>query len=178
MLHKLASKFGHQWGHHLHVVLWAYCNIPYDATGEKPSYMLFGCDLRTPTEAALMPPHTLDPQDVQDYREEVIMSLSSARDLAVKALSLAHSNSTRLSAIEQQPWITVWETGKLHIVKLSNPWHSPYRVVEWHDPDLTSVYVYRSQDGQIHVYQSCISPCPMDLPPGYYWYCDRQPGSS
>ena len=185
MLRKLASKFGHQWDRHLHAVLWAYRNVPHDATGEKPSYLLFGVDLRTPTEAALMPPHALEPQDVQDYREEVTMSLSSARNLAVQALSRSQQRhkavyDRRATTRDYRvgDWVLIKfpqeETGKLR--KLSRPWHGPYRVVERRDPDLTAVKVYRPQDGQIQVHQSRVSPCPVGFPPGYYWYGNRQPG--
>ena len=39
-------------------------------------------DLRSPTEVALLPADPLKPSDVRDYREELILSLSSARGLA------------------------------------------------------------------------------------------------
>ena len=67
MLRKHAAKFGSQWDRYLPGVLWAYRNVPHNATEEKPSFLLLGTDCRTPTEAALLPPH--------DYREEVILSL-------------------------------------------------------------------------------------------------------
>ena len=49
MLRKHVDKFGPG-------VLWAYRNTPHDSTGEKPSFLLFGVDCRSPTEAALVPP--------------------------------------------------------------------------------------------------------------------------
>lgn len=53
---KHAARFGPQWDRYLSGVLWAYRNTPHEATKEKPSFLLFGMDLRTPTEAALLPP--------------------------------------------------------------------------------------------------------------------------
>ena len=50
-LRKHAAKFGTQWDKYLPGILWAYRNTPHEATGEKPSYLLFGLDCRTPTEA-------------------------------------------------------------------------------------------------------------------------------
>ena len=79
MLRKHAVKFGPQWDKFLPGVLWAYRNTPHEATKEKPSFLMFGLDLRTPTEAALLPASPLEPTDVEDYREELILSLSSAR---------------------------------------------------------------------------------------------------
>ena len=43
---------------------------------------MFGVDLRSPTEAALLPPELLESCYVCDYREELILSLSSASELA------------------------------------------------------------------------------------------------
>jgi hypothetical protein len=95
MLRKHAGKFGLQWEQYLSGVIWAYRNTPHDATGEKPSFLLFGMDLRTPSEAALFPPSPLDPTTVEDYREELITSLSSARELAAKTLKKKQQQSKK-----------------------------------------------------------------------------------
>ena len=67
-LRKHAARFGTQWDKYLSGVMWAYRNTPHESTGEKPSFLLFGIDCRTPTEAALLPPVQLEPTDVEDYR--------------------------------------------------------------------------------------------------------------
>ncbi len=54
MLRKHAARFGKQWDRFLSGVLYAYRNTPHESTGEKPSYLLFGTDLRSPTEAAFL----------------------------------------------------------------------------------------------------------------------------
>ena len=82
MLRKHAVKFGTQWDKFLPGVLWAYRITPHETTKEKQSFLMFGVDLRSPTEAALVPPESLEPCDVRDYREELNLSLSSARELA------------------------------------------------------------------------------------------------
>ena len=89
MLRKHAAKFGNQWDCYLSGVLWAYRNTPHETTKEKPSFLLFGMDLRSPTEAVLLPPESVDPTDVADYREELILSLSHARELAVSSIRAA-----------------------------------------------------------------------------------------
>ena len=55
MLQKQAAKFGTEWDTYLPGALWAYCNTPHTSTSEKSSYLLFGYDYRSPTEAALLP---------------------------------------------------------------------------------------------------------------------------
>ena len=84
MLQKQAAKYGAQWDQYIHGVVWAYRNTPHSSTGEKPSYLLFGMDCRTPTEAALLPPKPLRTTEISDYREEMVIALSSARALAMK----------------------------------------------------------------------------------------------
>lgn len=91
MLRKHVAKFGSQWDCYLAGVLWVYRNVPHDSTSEKPSFLLLGVDCRTPTEAALLPPHELEATEVTDFREEVMLSLSSARRLAAKSICQAQA---------------------------------------------------------------------------------------
>ena len=132
MLRKHAAKLGNQWDRYLPGVLWAYRNTPHDSTLEKPSFLLFGMDCRSPTEAALLPPQELTPTSVRDYREELMLSLSSARKLAGEAVKRAqkkykrnydrHSHETSYDVGE---WILIRfpqeEKGRNR--KLSRPWH-------------------------------------------------------
>ena len=89
MLQKYAAEFSTQWDKYLPGALWAYRNVPHDSTGEKPSFLLYGVDCQTPTEAALLPPHVLEYTEVSDYWEEFVLSLSSARRLAAEAIQSA-----------------------------------------------------------------------------------------
>ena len=85
MLRKHAANFGAQWDRYLPGVLWAYRNTPHESTREKPSFLLFGVDCQYPTEAALLPATPVEPADVEDYREELTPTISSARKLATEA---------------------------------------------------------------------------------------------
>ena len=49
MLRKHVAKFHSQWDRFLPGVLWAYRNTPNESTKEKPSFLLFGIDLKSPT---------------------------------------------------------------------------------------------------------------------------------
>ena len=66
-----------------------YQNIPHEATREKPSFLPFGIDLQSPTEAALLPTSPTEPADLEEYQEELILSLSSARELAASNIRAA-----------------------------------------------------------------------------------------
>ena len=75
MLCKHAARYGNQWDKYLSAVVWSYRNTPHEATREKLSFLLFGVDLRTPTEATYLPPTELSATNVSDYRHELITSL-------------------------------------------------------------------------------------------------------
>ena len=57
--------------------------------------MLFGVDLRSPTEVALLPPHDLERADLSDFREELVLSLSLAREHAVSSFPQDKSRKQR-----------------------------------------------------------------------------------
>ena len=186
MLRKHADKFGTQWDKYLPGLLWAYRNTPHESTGEKPSFLLFGVDCRTPTESALLSPNSLNPTEVSDYREELMLSLSSARTLAASQIQKAQSKykkcydkKTKLSTFKVGQWVLVRfpheETGRMR--KLSRPWHGPFRVVSRNDPDITVSNVYFPNDTPIKVHQNRVSHCPKEFPAGYYWYGGKRKGT-
>lgn len=84
MLRKRAAQFGNQWNEHLPALLRAYRNTVHKMTEEKPSFLLFGWDCRSPTEAALLPITGSVPTTIEDYREELMLTLSSARQMALQ----------------------------------------------------------------------------------------------
>jgi len=84
MLSKHVAKFSSEWDTYLPGTLWAYCNTPHASTGEKSSYLLFGYDCCSTTEAALLPTTSLQSVNIHDYQEEPVAMLSSARKMAAK----------------------------------------------------------------------------------------------
>ena len=71
-----------------------YRNTPHDSTGEKPSFLLFGIDCRSPSEAAYLKPAAIYPVDIDDYREELQVSVTSARKLAATTIQRSKRLST------------------------------------------------------------------------------------
>ena len=159
--------------------------MPRDSTKEKSSYLLYGLNLRTPTEAAFLSstPHQLT--DVSDYREELTLSLASVRELAAASIRKAQQNykcsngkkATKDLRFRIGDWVLVHfpaeETGKAR--KLSRPWHGPYRVVSVADPDVCASKVFFPQEGAIQVHQSRVKVCPPDFQGGFYWYGGKGP---
>lgn len=182
---KHADRFGSQWDRYLAGILWAYRNTPHDTTGEKPSFLLFETDLRMPTEAAFLPPSSVIPTDVDDYREELMFSLSSAREIATQNIQKSqkqykkHYDAKATSAkFKVGQWVLVRfpqeESGRQW--KLSRPWHGPYWIIFQDDPDLTVQKVYFPSDGSIQIHQSRVTTCPLKFPAGYFWYGNKRKG--
>jgi len=178
MLRKHAARFGPQWDRYLSGVLWAYRNTPHESTREKPSFLLFGYDCRSPTEAAYLPTESIEYTDISDYQEELVLSLSSARELAasnIKAAQKCYKRQYDKHAASSQYRVGDLvlirfpheETGKQR--KLSRPWHGPYRIVECRNPDLVVKKQFFPEEGTIQVHQLRACPCPQ-LPVGFYWY--------
>ena len=112
-LRKHAAQFGMQWDRWLPGIVWAYRNTPHESMREEPSYLLFGMDCRTPTEAALLPPSPIQPTDVSDYREKLTMSLSSAREPAARCTDRPKINTRRVTIRRPHvpPDSTAWVNG-------------------------------------------------------------------
>ena len=185
MIRKHVDQFGKQWDQYLSGLLWAYRNTPHESTGEKPSFLLFGFDCRSPTEAALLPPDGIDPMNFSDYCQELMLSLSSARETAAKCIRQAqkkyksqHDKKLVIVNYELGDWVFVKfpheETGRNR--KQSRPWRGPYRIISIDDPDVSVVKVYFSQDPSIQVHLSRVQSCPIDFPAGYYWYGSKRRG--
>ena len=182
MIRKYVVKFGVQWDQYLHGILWAYRNTPHSSTGEKPSYLLFGYDCRFPTEAALLPSTPLSVTNVSDYREELVLTLSNARNIAMKTnLECQRRYKEQYDKTAVTPKFQIGDWVLVHFAtctlcprrdwedkKLSQPWNGPYRIVSRDDPDVTVTKLYFPDDPQIQVYQSRVQPCPPSFLRSFY----------
>ena len=139
---------------------------------------VIGVDCRAPIEAALLPPGAVDPTDIVDYREELMLLLSSTRELAVSNARAAQRHYQDLYDKKSKPagyklgdWILIWfpheESGKQR--KLSQPQHGPYRVTQRNDPNITAVKVFFPDEGSIQVHQLRVCQCPSKFSVGSYW---------
>jgi len=104
MLCKHTDKFGTHWDNYLSGLLWAYRNTPHESTGKKPSFLLLGVDCRTPSESVLLPPSSLHPTDVTDYRhyhchqQEPLLLLRSKRlNLSTRSVMTGKQNPVSLN---------------------------------------------------------------------------------
>ena len=89
MLRKHANVFGKQWDKFLPGMLWAYKNTPHYSTGDKLSFLLFGIDCRLLTEAAYLKLTDIYPVNIDNYQEELQVSVTSALKLAAATIQKA-----------------------------------------------------------------------------------------
>ena len=168
---------------------WSYLNTPHSSTGEKPLFLMFGIDCRSPTEAAFSPIPEPTPVSVDGYRQELVLSVSSARELAQRSTQKAQAQyKTQYDKKSMEPnykireWAsgfscssrTQEESGRNR--KLSRPWHGPYRIIERMDPNLVVAKIYFPSEGTICIHQTCVCKCPPHFPVGYYWYGGQHKG--
>ena len=127
----------------------------------------------------------ISPTGVSDYREELMTSITSARELTAKTIQRAqarykhqYDRHARKATLRIGDWILVRfpqdETGWYR--KLSRPWHGPYRIVEKSDPDVVCSKVYFPQDRQLRIHLSRVCLCPQDFPAGYFCYGGKRKG--
>ena len=126
-----------------------------------------------------MPAKSLKVTDVGDYREQIVLSLSTTRSLAIKAnreaqqrYKLQSEKTAKLAKFSVGDWVLIYfpqdETGKSR--KLSHPWHGPYRMISRDDSDITATKIYFLDDPSMQVHQTRVQHCPYSLPSGFYWY--------
>ena len=83
MLAKTTEKRGRDLDCHLLYVLFAYSAAEQQSTLESPSFLLYGCDPRLPTEAALCPEERNKLTDLREYGSELAVRISDAWKLAI-----------------------------------------------------------------------------------------------
>ena len=132
MLRKHAFNYGEQWDTYLPLVVWAYRNVPHEATREKPCFLLFGMDCCTPLESMYLPPTDLIPTDTTDYRQALI-SHSAMLENWQQVVFRKHNRSTKYNMTQTVKRCTFsnWRLGFPHedtgkFRKLSRPWHGPF----------------------------------------------------
>lgn len=133
----------------------------------------------------MLPPDGAQPTVVADYRQELIESLSTARQTAFQSICRSQKKykkqyDRKSDSYKYQvgDWVLIRypseETGRFR--KLSRPWHGPYRITSCNDTDVSAVKVYFPREDAVKVHQTRVKPCPDGLLAGYYWYGNKRKG--
>ena len=82
--------------------------------GEKPLFLMFGLDCRSPAKAAFLSPNAIQPTDLADYSEEIMVSLTSAQSLATNYIRRAqkrykgqHDKRVCVSECQVGDWVLI-----------------------------------------------------------------------
>ena len=78
MLSKTVDASGRDWDRRLPYVLFAYRASIQESTKESPFFLLYGRDVRLPTEAMLNTPRTCYQVDLEDYKTDLVANFSEA----------------------------------------------------------------------------------------------------
>ena len=124
----------------------------------------------------------VEPTSIRDYREELVLTLSTARETALESIRKAqhrykegYDRRAENYSYCVGDWVLIRlpseETGQLR--KLSCPWRGPYRVTSCNETNVTAVKVYFPREDPI---QLRVKPCPRGFTAGYYWYGSKRKG--
>ena len=104
---------------------------------------------------SLLPPNSIIPADLEDYWEELVATLSTARELAEKSLQSSQIKSKQWydprEATPKSFRVGEWVLVRFQHVearknrKLSQPWHGPCRILSLDEPDVTVQKVHRAK---------------------------------
>ena len=92
MIAKHAAYYGPDWDKYLCYLLFAYRVKPHYSTGESPFYLLYGRDVRLPTELQFNEKLTSGPINPDEYKTELVKELSDA--VAQAQANIANAQSS------------------------------------------------------------------------------------
>ena len=139
-------------------MLWAYQHTPHESTGEKPSFLLYGMGCRAPTEAALLPAEEVEPADIVDYRQELVLALSHAQELATESIQGAQTRCK--PAYDRMSHTQTYQIGEWVLIRFPHDEtgaNCNRRVTGTTETGVTAVKAYYPDEAPIHVHQSRVS---------------------
>ena len=113
-----------------------------------------GLELKSPAEAALLPPQLAESVDLADYREELMLSLATARELVVQGIKAAQSHYRSSTICQRKLWTCELV---LHAISAGRNRQAKEtlttmeRTLPCDDPDVTVVKVYYPEEGPLHI---------------------------
>ena len=172
MIAKSCEIHAHDWDEHLAHLLFAYRVSAQESTKESPFYLLYGRDPRIPTETALS--HSTSPYNVDpdDYKVELIASLTNAWKLAKEHIVKAQQSQKHYYDRKSKP--TTLKVGDCVMVfmpaevrgknrKLVWPFHGPYRVLNLTLTNAEVRLVDHPNDASLFVALNRLRPCYTEL---------------
>ena len=169
MIAKSCEIHAHDWDEHLAHLLIAYRVSAQESTKESPFYLLYGRDPRIPTETALS--HSTSPYNVDpdDYKVELMASLTNAWKVAKEHIVKAQQSQKHYYDRKSKP--TTLKVGDRVMPaevrgknrKLVRPFHGPYRVLNLTPTNAEVRLVDHPNDASLFVALNRLRPCYTEL---------------
>ena len=173
MLSKTVDASGRDWDRRLPYVLFAYRASIQESTKESPFFLLYGRDVRLPTEAMLNTPRTCYQVDLEDYKTDLVANFSEAWQLARQNVQQAQKKQKQYyDQKTKEPQYRVGDRVFVHMPgavqgkawKFSRPFYGPYRILELTHTNASVRPVDRPQESSIFVSLNRLRRCPRELP--------------
>ena len=138
MLAKTVERFGHDWDRHLSYVLYAYRVSVQESTRESPFFLLYGRDPTLPVLEALLRERSPYVVDLDDYKTELVVGLSSAWQTAQECITDKQKHQKSMyDRSAKEPNLEVGQRVMVHMPsevqgktwKFARPFHGPFRVL-------------------------------------------------
>ena len=145
MIAKSCNVHNRDWDVHLPYLLFAYRCSAQESTKESPFFLMHGRDPRIPTESLLAQNRSPYAVDADDFKLDLVSSLSLAWKLASESIESSQISQKRFyDRATKQPkvhpgdrvmvFMPAEQQGKTW--KLSRPFHGPYRVLKVTDTNV------------------------------------------
>ena len=173
MIAKYCAIYGPNWDEYLQRLLFAYRTKSHESTKESPFFLLYGRDARIPTDEALTFEKSPYLIDTDDYKIELMRSLTEAWRIARDHIVQSQESQRRQydkKAKERQyrvgdrVMVYMPQEVKGKTRKLACPYHGPYRVMEVYPSGLSVRPVDRPNDAPTRVNLERVTLCPAELP--------------
>ena len=135
MLAKTVQKQGRDWDEHLPYVLYAYRTSIQESTKESPFYLLYGKDVRLPTDEDIDANVFRETINFDDYRTEMSQRMALAWNCAREQIKKAqkrqkqqHDRYAKISRWETEYLFICWQLGRVRHTNLLRNFrvHSTY----------------------------------------------------
>ena len=143
------------------------------STGESPFIILYGRDPQLPTEKALSKPTERCYLNNDDYRTELVQTLSDAWEQAQKNVKTAqrrqktqHNRKARIPNFALRDRVFVYKPSakSCKSYKFARPFHGPYWIIQLHDGGADVTLVDRPKEPSIRVPFERLCVCPEEVP--------------
>ena len=172
MIAKSVENRANDWDRHLPYLLFSYRVSVQDSTKESPFFLLYGRDPQLPTETALTQSRTPYMIDVDDYKTEMVTSLSDAWKIAQENIKVAQTKQkTQYDKKSKEPTFSVGDRVMTYMPsevqgknwKLARPFYGPYRILNLTPTNAEIRLVDKPTDPSIFVSLNRLRPCYSEL---------------